>query len=97
MTLAWEIFSGIAPIADVDRAVRAQLPGNRRQLALVSNVLIFRATRNSEVREYFDLLEALGRVLEDYPSQLHFALQLTDDHYLDGYGFDESVAGQITE
>lgn len=96
MTLSWQVSSGSGPKADVERDVMATLPANRATCNLVDNVLIVRAKAGNEVGEYWNLLDALGQVLQKYPNQLRFALQLTDDHYLEGFGYDDQLADQIT-
>ncbi len=95
-TLAFQIVSGPSPVSDVEAAVRATIPANRTTCALVDNVLIFRVRAGNEVGEYFDALDALGQVVNRFPNQLRFALQLTDDHFLEGHGFDAQTAAQIT-
>lgn len=72
-TLAYDVFSGSKPVADVRQAIQNVFQTQAKKLDLLAEVLICKVDKTAD---YLELALALKRVSTDFPNQFEYVFTL---------------------
>jgi hypothetical protein len=94
-TLAYDVFSGSEPVADVRQAI-ADVFQDRDKLDLLAEVFICRLNTTAE---YLELVRDLRRVSSDFPGQFEFVFTLhrKGDPLKSNAGYSQASANAIID